>query len=262
MPDPNVRPAVNHLQDAPPQERDLTEMVAACVESFEASIWLDLKETLNKRYQQYRGFRRFKDDWIKAGPNDRDGLLRDTKQTWGAQLHIPLSYRTIETMVPRAIAHRPKLIYLPRKEIWEENGTITGFWGDELMAIFNAPLEQEKHAVRALRAAWKMRVAVQAYQQSQHQDYPISFGFGVNTGEAMVGNIGSRERLQNYTAIGDAVNVAARLQKNASDNNILLNNSTYERARQFVQVSMLPPLEVKNRAEKLDVFCLQGLMDE
>jgi len=121
MPDPNVRPAVNHLQDAPPQERDLTEMVAACVESFEASIWLDLKETLNKRYQQYRGFRRFKDDWIKAGPNDRDGLLRDTKQTWGAQLHIPLSYRTIETMVPRAIAHRPKLIYLPRKEIWEEN---------------------------------------------------------------------------------------------------------------------------------------------
>jgi hypothetical protein len=112
---------VNHLQDAPPQERDLTEMVAACVESFEQSMWLDLKETLNKRYGQYRGFKRFKDDWIKAGPNDRDGLLRDTKQTWGAQLHIPLSFRTIETMVPRAIAHRPKLIYLPRKEIWEEN---------------------------------------------------------------------------------------------------------------------------------------------
>jgi class 3 adenylate cyclase len=110
-------------------------------------------------------------------------------------------------------------------------------------------LEQENHAVRALRATWKMRVAVQAHQQSQHQDYPISFGFGVNTGEAMVGNIGSRERLQNYTAIGDAVNVAARLQKKASDNNILLNNSTYERARQFVQVSMLPPLEVRNRAE-------------
>lgn len=148
------------------------------------------------------------------------------------------------------------------KEIWEENGTITGFWGDELMAIFNAPLEQENHAVRALRATWKMRVAVQAHQQSQHQDYPISFGFGVNTGEAMVGNIGSRERLQNYTAIGDAVNVAARLQKNASDNNILLNNSTYERAHQFVQVSMLPPLEVRNRAEKLDVFCLQGWIDE
>ena len=121
MPDPNVRPDVNHLPDAPPQEKDLTEMVAACVESFEQAIWLDFKDTFNKRYKQYPGFRRWKDDWYKAGPNDRDGLVRDAKQTWGAQLHIPLSYRTIETMVPRAIAHRPKLIYLPRKEIWEEN---------------------------------------------------------------------------------------------------------------------------------------------
>ncbi|HEX4715177.1 MAG TPA: adenylate/guanylate cyclase domain-containing protein, partial [Ktedonobacteraceae bacterium] len=148
------------------------------------------------------------------------------------------------------------------KEIWEENGTITGFWGDELIAIFNAPLNQEEHALRALRAAWKMRVAVQAHQQSHHQDYPISFGFGVNTGEAMVGNIGSRERLQNYTAIGDAVNVAARLQKNASDNNILLNRSTYLCVRQMVRVNTLPQLEVKNRTEKLDVFCLQGWLAE
>lgn len=148
------------------------------------------------------------------------------------------------------------------KEIWEENGTITGFWGDELMAIFNAPLKQEDHALRALRAAWKMRVAVQAHQQSHHQDYPISFGFGVNTGEAMVGNIGSRERLQNYTAIGDAVNVAARLQKNASDNNILLNSSTYASVGHLVQVSMLPPLTVKNKSEPLDVFCLQGWVSD
>jgi adenylate cyclase len=148
------------------------------------------------------------------------------------------------------------------KEIWEENGTITGFWGDELMAIFNAPLNQEDHALRALRAAWKMRMAVMAYQQSHHQDYPISFGFGVNTGEAMVGNIGSRERLQNYTAIGDAVNVAARLQKSASDNNILLNRSTYGSLRHLVRVSMLPPLSVKNKAEPLDVFCLQGWVSD
>ncbi len=148
------------------------------------------------------------------------------------------------------------------KEIWEENGTITGFWGDELMAIFNAPLSQEDHALRALRAAWKMRMAVQAHQKSHHQDYPISFGFGVNTGEAMVGNIGSRERMQSYTAIGDAVNVAARLQKNASDNNILLNRTTYGSVRQLVRVSMLPPLTVKNKSEPLDVFCLQGWVSD
>lgn len=148
------------------------------------------------------------------------------------------------------------------KEIWEENGTITGFWGDELMAIFNAPLNQEDHALRAVRAVWKMRMAVLAYQQSQHQEYPIAFGFGVNTGEAMVGNIGSRERMQSYTAIGDAVNVAARLQKNASDNNILLNHSTFTHVRHLVQVKNLPPLMVKNKTTPLDVWCLQGWVAE
>ncbi len=144
------------------------------------------------------------------------------------------------------------------KEIWDEEGTVTGFWGDALMAIFNAPLPQEDHTLRAVRAAWKMRLAVLEYQRSQPQDSPVSFGFGVNTGEAMVGNIGSRERIQNYTAIGDVVNVAARLQEEAKENNILLNHATFARVRQHVRVTKLPPLQVKNKTEPLDVWCLIG----
>lgn len=145
------------------------------------------------------------------------------------------------------------------KEIWDEGGTITGFWGDELMAIFNAPLNQDDHALRAVRAVWKMRLAVLEHQRAQPQDIPIAFGFGVNTGEAMVGNIGSREHMQTYTAIGDAVNIAARVQKHADDNNILLNHATFVRVRQHVQVTKLPPLEVKNKTEPLDVWRLMGL---
>ena len=145
------------------------------------------------------------------------------------------------------------------KEIWDEEGTVTGFWGDALMAIFNAPLPQADHALRAVRAAWKMRMAILEYQRTQPQHTHISFGIGVNTGEAMVGNIGSRERIQNYTAIGDAVNVSARLQSNSTDNNILLNHSTFTRVRQLVRVTKLPPLQVKNKTEPLDVWCLIGL---
>jgi class 3 adenylate cyclase/PAS domain-containing protein len=144
------------------------------------------------------------------------------------------------------------------KEIWDEEGTVTGFWGDALMAIFNAPLPQEDHAFRAVRAAWKMRVAILEYQRTQPQDSLYSFGIGVNTGEAMVGNIGSRDRIQNYTAIGDVVNVAARLQQETRDNNILLNHSTFTRVRQRVRVTKLPPLTVKHKAEPLDVWCLIG----
>src|SRR5205085_7874164 len=61
------------------------------------------------------------------------------------------------------------------KEIWDEGGTVTGFWGDELMAIFNAPLNQEDHTLRAVRAAWKMRLATLEYQRTQPQDILISF---------------------------------------------------------------------------------------
>ncbi len=146
------------------------------------------------------------------------------------------------------------------KEIWDEEGTLTAFMGDALMAIFNAPLLQEDHALRAVRAAWNMRQAVQKYQHEHPQGIPIAFGFGVNTGLGVVGNLGSQGRMQNYTAIGDAVNVASRLQTNATDNNILLNHATFVQVRQHVMVSRLAPLHVKNKSAPLDVWSLLGIL--
>ena len=107
------------------------------------------------------------------------------------------------------------------------------------MAMFNAPLPQKAHALKAVRATWNMRQAILDYQRSRPQETPLSFGFGVNTGLAVVGNLGSEERIQNYTAIGDAVNVANRLQSNAADNNILLNDSTYLQVYRHVDVGSL-----------------------
>jgi adenylate cyclase len=146
------------------------------------------------------------------------------------------------------------------EEIWHEEGTLTAFMGDALMAIFNAPLLQGDHALRAVRAAWNMRKAVQKYQQDHPQETPLAFGFGVNTGLGVVGNLGSTGRLQNYTAIGDVVNVASRLQSNASDNNILLNHTTFVEVRQHVMVSHLAPLQVKNKSAPLEVWSLLGIV--
>ncbi|HLI07329.1 MAG TPA: adenylate/guanylate cyclase domain-containing protein [Ktedonobacteraceae bacterium] len=170
--------------------------------------------------------------------------------------------RLSESMSPEQVMNLlNKYLEIMGKEIWDEGGTLTAFIGDALMAIFNAPLPQEDHALRAVRAAWKMRLAVQEYQRTQPQEQHISFGFGVNTGLAVVGNLGSEGRMQNYTAIGDAVNVASRLQSNASDNNILLNHSTFLHVRQHIIASQLPPLHVKNKSAPLDVWCLLGLVD-
>ena len=157
-------------------------------------------------------------------------------------------------------------LQLLTEAIWEEQGTLTMFQGDALMAIFNAPLPQSDHALRAVRAALGMRRAIQERQRQQDATFPevkysikVRYGIGVNTGIATVGNIGSRERLQNYTAIGDAVNVAARIQSNADDNEIILHHTTYEVVQPYFDCVLMPPLPVKNKKEPLTVYKMQGM---
>jgi class 3 adenylate cyclase/GAF domain-containing protein len=144
--------------------------------------------------------------------------------------------------------------------IWEEKGTLTAFLGDALMAIFNAPLHQDDHALRAVRAAWYMREAVRNYQRELPEELRVSFGFGVNTGPATVGNVGAPGRLQNYTAIGDTINVASRLQNRATDNDIYVNNSTYWQVYSHALFDQPLSLTVKNKTARLTVHRLLRLL--
>ncbi len=168
--------------------------------------------------------------------------------------------RLSESMAPEDVMNLVNRYHqIMCEAIWAEEGTLTAFIGDALMAIFNAPLPQKNHALRAVRAAWKMRLAVAEYQRSQPQEMHVSFGFGVNTGLATVGNVGSQERMQSYTAMGDTVNIASRLQTNVSDNNILLNESTYIQVSRHVLVGQPFQLPVKNKAAPLTVRFLLGV---
>ncbi|GCE24907.1 hypothetical protein KDA_03910 [Dictyobacter alpinus] len=168
--------------------------------------------------------------------------------------------RLSENMRPEEVMHLiNRYLKTMCDAIWEESGTLTAFQGDALMAIFNAPLAQPDHALRAVRAAWKMRMAVLAYHRSQPQEVQVSFGIGVNTGLATVGNVGAQERLQNYTAIGDAVNVASRLQNNVSDNDILINDTTFLQVQNKVHTGKPYALSVKNKSTPLTVRYLLGL---
>jgi adenylate cyclase len=89
----------------------------------------------------------------------------------------------------------------------------------------------------------------------------VQYGIGVHTGLAVVGNIGSRGRLQNYTAIGDAVNTAQRLEAGASANQILLSAATYAAVAPDVRAHPREPLHVKGKTLPLEVFELDGLRD-
>ncbi|MDE3228281.1 MAG: GAF domain-containing protein, partial [Chloroflexota bacterium] len=146
--------------------------------------------------------------------------------------------------------------------IWEQEGTLTMFIGDALMAIFNAPLAQTDHATRAVRAAWAMRQALeQANTQIAEGEAPAYYGIGVHTGLALVGNIGSSDRLQNYTAIGDTVNIAQRLQSSATANHILLSADIAAAAQDAIVVRALEPVMLKGRSAPMPVFELEGLRE-
>jgi class 3 adenylate cyclase len=109
-------------------------------------------------------------------------------------------------------------------------GTLDKFMGDAVMAIFNAPLPQEDHALRAVKAAVAMQRAIADYHRQLGEKRGLSFGVGINVGQVVVGNIGTTARMD-YTAIGDAVNLAKRLEENVGGGRILLSQSTYERVK-------------------------------
>jgi len=137
--------------------------------------------------------------------------------------------------------------------VLNEDGTLDKFMGDAVMGIFNAPLDQADHALRAVRAALATRAAIQAYRETVPPAERLAYGVGINVGEAVVGNIGNAKQ-QNYTAIGDSVNYAKRLQENARHDQILMSHSAYELVQHQVSVNALEPLLVKGRSTAEPVY--------
>jgi adenylate cyclase len=140
-------------------------------------------------------------------------------------------------------------------------GLTDKFMGDAVMALYNTPLNpQEDHAVRAIRTALRVQERIREYLQDLPQDNQLHFGFGIHTGEAVVGNVGSMLR-KDYSAIGDAVNLAKRVQENARPDEILISSDTYTAVRHLVEVEPLKPMQVKGRASLEHIYRLIGLRD-
>jgi adenylate cyclase len=119
--------------------------------------------------------------------------------------------------------------------------------GDAVMAHFNTPLRPiTDHAWRAVLAAWDFKQAIEEHLQQIPNEDRLIVGIGINTGEPVVGNVGAEDRME-YTAIGDAVNLAKRLQESARGGQILLSSSTYELVKDKVEVNALEPIQLKGR---------------
>ncbi len=152
-----------------------------------------------------------------------------------------------------------KYLSLAAEAILAYEGTLDKFVGDAVMAIFNAPLPQPDHTLRAVRAALEMQRAIDKYHDMMAEYAPqLSFGVGIHVGEAVIGNVGTQSRMD-YTAIGDAVNLAKRLQENTPGGRILLSAAAYERVKDSVNAVPYRELVVKGRETPEQTYELLGI---
>jgi adenylate cyclase len=143
--------------------------------------------------------------------------------------------------------------------VLERQGTLDKFVGDALMALFNAPDEDPDHALHAASAALAIQAACEAVARD-HPEWP-RFRIGLNTGPVLVGNVGS-EQLRNFTAIGDAVNLASRLQGLAEPGQVVIGHATYELLAGWAEVRPLEPVLVRGKLEPVRAYVLAGLRDQ
>jgi adenylate cyclase len=144
--------------------------------------------------------------------------------------------------------------------IFSNQGTLDKFIGDAIMAIYGAPLELADGAYKCVKTALEMREKLVLLNEKwQKEGKPqIQAGFGINTGEAIVGNIGSERRME-YTAIGDMVNVAARIEGETESNQIFITEATLQELGNRVTVKKLSPVRLKGKSSKVQIYGVTGI---
>ena len=144
---------------------------------------------------------------------------------------------------------------LTTQSIFDNGGTLDKFVGDATMAVFNAPFDLDDYIFRAVSTAWDMQAGADAIAEKFRKRYgkSVSFGIGVNCGNAVVGNIGCDFRMD-YTAIGDTVNTAARLESNARPGQILISKEVYEAVKDRVTVTPIGEIPLKGKSNGVFVY--------
>lgn len=143
--------------------------------------------------------------------------------------------------------------------VFRYGGTLDKYLGDGLLALFGAPLPGPADALRAVQCGIAMQAGLEELcgEWQRRQRPAVRMGIGINSGEAIAGNIGSTQYME-YTVIGDTVNVAARLTQQAGPGEILLGESTWQQVRSEVPAERLQPMPLKGKREPVAVYRVSG----
>lgn len=144
--------------------------------------------------------------------------------------------------------------------VFQHEGTLDKFVGDEIMALFGAPVSHGDDAYRAVKTALEMleSLAVFNEQRVAAGQLPVQIGIGINTGEVVAGYLGSSKALD-YTVIGDTVNTGARLCSVAKAGQIIVSEYTYRQVAEHFVAEELPPTPVKGKSQPLKIFSILGM---
>lgn len=187
-------------------------------------------------------------------------VLSDTglRSLRSARREVTVLFADIRDFTAFAEQHQPEEVVDVLNEyfdlmvhvLFEHQGTLDKFLGDGLLALFGTPLEQEDHPQRAVQAALDIQRAATALNTvRRHRGQPtLHLGIGLNSGEAVVGNIGSEKRME-YTVVGDMVNVAQRLQAQAGGGEILIGTSLFPHVQHLVNIYDTVEMQVKGRQQ-------------
>ena len=147
--------------------------------------------------------------------------------------------------------------------IINEDGVVDKYIGDAIMAVFGAPVQRVDDPFRAVRAAIYMRLGLVKLNArlAERGIAPIRTGIGIHTGDVVAGNIGSEQRME-YTVIGDAVNLASRLESNTKDVgvDILISEDTYQAVKDKIEARPVRELHVKGRVQPVMTYEVLGVI--
>ena len=152
-----------------------------------------------------------------------------------------------ETMDPEDIANIINDFFTRMlKIVFKYEGSVDKFLGDALMVLFGAPIAHHDDPERAVRAALEMQQEIQRFNDEKKFSNPLAMSIGINTGPAVALNVGSEQRME-YTVIGDAVNLAARLEGVSKAGEIIISHNTYQQIADIIEVEKKPSVKVKGK---------------
>lgn len=196
-----------------------------------------------------------------------DKILRAGKQLEGERRTVTVLFSDIVGFTSISEQLDPEQVYTIidscvtafREEIYKHEGTLDKFMGDGVMALFGAPIAHEDDPARAVRCAMGMQESIQRINRDlvAPRGVKLEVRIGLNLGTVIVGDVGSDLKM-NYTALGDTVNVAARLQSLAEPGAILVSRAVYDRTSALFEFKEEGDIRVKGRIEPVEIYAVKG----